>query len=127
MTDFGTDFACFSDLDQSLRMIGGLELVKQAVFHRLTTKDLLDVEDFGIDVREYLGRGLTAANVDGLRSEIEEVAERDIRVEEATVKLRLDGNVLTIDLSCVTSEGPFRLVLSVTALTVQDITGDANG
>lgn len=126
-TNYGSDFLCMSDLDEALRFVSGPALAMQNVFHRLTTPALVDDDDFGIDVRAFIGRGYTAATIAEIQPTIEEVAQRDDRVKSCVCTARLESGAdvnevqIILELKVETEEGPFRLVLKVTTDNIPEV------
>lgn len=123
MTDFGTDFGGLDDLDPLFSVVTGPAAVRLAVGRRfLIPEESLEwaPDEETIDLREWLGEGLTAAELDGvLRSQVAAVAEADERVDASRVSLTLrDDGALFVSIECATAEGPFTLTLLATAAKV---------
>lgn len=123
MTDFGTDFGGLDDLDPLFLVVTGPAAVRLAVARRfLIPEESLDwaPEEETLDLREWIGEGITAAELDGvLRSKVAAVAEADERVLEARVSLTLGADgTLTASIECATAEGPFTLTLLADAAKV---------
>lgn len=126
--DLGEDILCFDDVDEGFATVTGLDLVKQDVYHRLLQTTILAIdesthtvvnEDFGIDVRDYLGRGLTPDDVSSIQPEIDAAIQRDERIQfsetTCTASQTQDTNeeLITISIQCETALGPFSLVIGV--------------
>src|SRR5262245_60329956 len=122
MADFGTDIRCLFDLDPLFGVVFARENLAQALVHRLTTPrgTLLDDPAYGIDTRAYVSESLTAARLYQLKVDLETELERDERIQTADTTLTpLAGDRLRLSLVLSTKEGPFTLVLAVSALTVE--------
>jgi phage baseplate assembly protein W len=126
-TDFGTDLHCADDLDPTMPEVTGRVALVQAILRRLSTPpgSLFYDPDYGIDVREYVGEGLDAADLFYVQTEIERECLKDERVRAAQARVSLDAStgVLTISLQLRDATGPFRLVLSVDQVTLTLLSG----
>lgn len=120
--DYGTDISCTDDMDPLAREVSGQEVVAQAIYRRLTTPRgrLIDDPDYGTDVRSFLHRGLTTAELRAVEAAIRSEVLKDERIALVTVKATSadDGQSMTVVLNVTTGLGPFRLVFAVTAETV---------
>jgi hypothetical protein len=123
---YGRDLSCVTDCDWKFSEVDPMSPlgVGQALLRRLiTVRGTLDDDvDYGLDVRGYLNRGTTAADLRSLASRIEGECEKDDRVltVEATVvtpSMRTLRIGLRVGLQ--SPEGrSFDLVFSVTDATV---------
>lgn len=115
--DWGTDIDWLDDLNPTGRLVSGIELLRQAVFHRLSTPRgaCLDAPDDGLDLAEYLHKGVTPAELAGLPGEIRSELLKDPRFLDADVTLTATGaNAYHVKILVTPSLGPeFDLVLSV--------------
>jgi len=122
MADFGTALSCTDDLDPLGRLVAGEDVLLQSLYRRLTTArgTLITDDDYGLDVRSFLGQAFTASALKTIEGRIRFEAEKDERVEKADVEVTAasDGQTLTGSLVAYTGEGPFRLVFEITADTV---------
>lgn len=121
MTDLGTDISTPGgmDLDPMMRTVTGIRALGEALLRRLITPrgTLLDDPTFGYDIRSRLNDGLTAADLAQLRALVVAECERDERVETVSAAVAIVGSALRVTLTGRSSAGPFRLVLSVSAVT----------
>lgn len=91
----GWDVKWGEDLDPSGRSASGIELVQDAMLHRLTSTWLYltgapnDRADFGEDVRLWIGEALTQQALEAKAPRCEEVIRRDPRIATVTVGLTL--------------------------------------
>lgn len=84
---------------------------------------LPDDPDYGLDVRGYLNRGTTTAEIRGLSSAVHAEVTKDDRVGTARVVVdpSLDGSSLAITIQITPADPslePFELVLAVTTAAV---------
>ena len=118
----GVDILALDDLDPSFALVSGEPMLARAIARRLTTPrgGLFYDPDYGYDVRALLLDGLTPAKLASARASIAAEVEKDERVASAAVTFTHDTTAerLTITIEIETDEGPFDLVLSVDAVTV---------
>ncbi|WP_437982919.1 hypothetical protein [Sorangium sp. So ce117] len=118
---FGVDFDCADDLTELMELASGPRALAQAVYRRLTTPRgaLLDAPDYGYDLRELLSRGMTSADLAAIPGIIRSEVTKDERIFDVTTRVsRPAPDTLELSVHCTTAEGPFTLVLKVTAETV---------
>jgi len=122
MTDFGSDISTFPDLDPSFVALSGSRVVLEACARRLQTPRgaLWAHSDYGLDLRAWLNESFDAGAQAAMAAAIEAELEKDERVLGVQVAASLDHrtNALRIAVSIATSDGPFRLVLSVSRISV---------
>jgi hypothetical protein len=125
MADLGIDISCTDDLDPAFTPVTGTLALAQAIARRLITPRgglFYDLE-YGLDLRAYLNAGI--AQSDGfayrLGAQIESECLKDERVLSVNADVTFDPQTesLTVLLSGVAGAGPFRLVLSIDAVTVE--------
>lgn len=89
----GFDMKVGVDLDPSGRSATGLELVDDAILHRLQEEQLLLVEapggvvGFGIDLRRWIGEALSDQALEARTPQVEEAIRRDPRIADVTVRV----------------------------------------
>ena len=113
--DYGVDVSTFQDLDDTFAPLTGLAVIAQAI-----ARSLEDAR-YGVDLRQWLNESLEAADVFRLQQTIEAQCLTDERVQAVSVsvaqpslyELRI---AITVEPS---QQGPFRLVLKVTSVTVE--------
>lgn len=128
---YGIDVAIALDMDPSGRSAYGVELVSNAILHRLTTDTLLlvgapdDRVDFGVDVRQWVGEVTTQANADAKGPLIAIVIQRDPRIDPSSILVAVTvlpiGALyrLEISVTCRTTTAlPVALVIGVNAISV---------
>jgi phage baseplate assembly protein W len=121
MTDFGTDISCVTDLADDGRSVTGRMVVAEAIARRLITPRgrLIDDPDYGFDLTAYLNDDLTPTELGALRSGAEQECLKDERVEQAEIEAVLDSaGLLTVNIDLTVADGPFALVLAVSATSV---------
>lgn len=112
----GYDVKVGSDLDPSGRSASGLELVLDAMLHRLTCGRLLltgapdDQAEFGEDVRTWVGEAQTQDVLDRKAPILEEVLRRDPRIANIT---------LSLSLAAGDDDSRFRFLIRVSAITIR--------
>jgi len=124
MADLGT---CWStptgqDLSSPAVMASGNRCVAEAILRRWTTNqgDLIDDPNYGRNLIDLLSRPLSPGQLAYEQQQAAAEAKKDERVKSATVTLSLSiAGVLMIDATLVTANGPFHLVASVSAVSVQ--------
>jgi phage baseplate assembly protein W len=120
--DFGSDVSTFPGLDPSFQLQTGSRVLMEALARRLMTPrgTLPFAEDYGTDVRAWLSEGIEGADLDDLKAAVEQELLKDERVDDVQVVVEWvpQEERLTIRAAVDTAEGPFRLVLGVTELTV---------
>ncbi len=116
---FGSDISCTTDITATLDEVSGDSslAVAQAAYRRLATPrgGLIDDDDYGLDVRRYLGRPMTAQEVQAITGEIRNELLKDDRIDSVDEVSLVEASGQTFDLTvrCTTAAGPFRLTLAV--------------
>lgn len=123
---YGRDTYCL-DARQTGRLARGLVLLGQRCYHRLVTpRGMLrggeDEANFGIDLSAEVGGmsdGSTALRLKGMTEA--ELRKEEIEEVEATVTETASGpyRSYSISIRVTAAEGPFELVLEVSAVTVE--------
>jgi hypothetical protein len=123
-TALGVDIACMTDVDMALSLAAGVRNLGFALARRLITPrgGLFYDPDYGLDVRDYLGAGLSDAELQALTGAVQLELEKDERVESCSVAAVFNVANNRLSLTCaVTTEDAvaFGLVLSISSLTVE--------
>lgn len=121
---YGSDLSCTSDLDERMTELAGDSTLAlaQALARRLDCPRgaLPDDPDYGIDLRGYCNRGVTAAEIRALAGQVRAELEKDDRVDQAAVtvtpfptgsSLRIEAAITPVDHRL----GGFALTLAVTS------------
>lgn len=128
-TDYGFDIntpGCL-DLDPAFASIAGTDAVLQAAVRGLSTAQgsLPDAPEWGYDLRAHLNDHETSPRL--IASAVETQVLRDERVRRASATVTVDAatGALAVSLVLVLAEGTFRLVLAVTAVSVELLAAEA--
>lgn len=124
-TFYGTDSYCVSDIQRvSTQVTDPVQLIAQRIARRLQTpRGALALiggdPDFGYDVRQLVLAKRTPSFMTSAQSTIQAEVAKDQQVLSCSVQIApMTGDGLSITVSVQSSDGPFSLVLSVDALTV---------
>lgn len=113
------------DLDPSLREVSGLPVLIQSVVMRLTTPtgSAIDAPDDCIDLRSYISKGLTVAQIGQVKNVITTQLLRDQRILNAqvSVSFSFQTSIMTVVMAIQSSIGPFTLTINVSAVTVTQL------
>lgn len=120
--DTGIDCYAFPDLEEGLELHSGPRLMADVLARRLTTRKgtLSFYPSYGIDLRDYLNESVDDAILFAIKSEVEAECEQDERVLEAEARVLYDSDnqALSVSVTGSSAEGPFSLILRITALDV---------
>lgn len=121
-TDFGSDVSTFPRLDPAMAPLTGPPVLAEVAARRLSTRrgSMPFLPNDGMDIREWLSEELTDEDLDNIKADAENELEKDERIlsAQAVVELTEQTETLRISLQLETSDGPFRLVLGIDALSV---------
>ena len=123
MSDLGTDVFAVSDLDASFRLVSGRQALAQAIARRLSTRRgelavIGDDPDYGLDVRDFLNDDVGAVGTFEIEAAVSAEVLKDERVASATVTAQIVSGALLLAIGLVDGDGPFRLTLAVSDVTV---------
>ena len=124
---YGRDVACVLDADPIFSSVTGIEVVRQAAYHRLMCDDVLGPggDGWGYDCRRLLG--MKSSRLVAMGPVLSSVLQRDERILTADVRIEsVQTNGLQdvrITVTCTTDAGPFSFVMSVADLTAGTIEG----
>lgn len=121
------------DIDPLGRSATGVELVANAIYHRITTDKLLltgtpddGYVDFGEDVTKWIKEPLTQEAADAKAPRLAIVIQRDPRINPASINVACDVQTigaqtrLIIAINCkTTTEQPIALIFGVDQVTVE--------
>jgi phage baseplate assembly protein W len=120
MTDFGTDLTALPELRFQLK--DGLANLGEALARRLLTPrgGLFYDPTYGWDLRRYLNEVLDEATEYEMKVLVEQELEKDPRVYRATVEaVAKDLKRIYLDTLVETAQGPFRLTVAVSDVSVE--------
>jgi phage baseplate assembly protein W len=123
--DIGLDISTFPSLDDTLTPRGDMAMLGQALLRRLSTPrgTLAFAPDYGTDVRQWLGEGLSLAQLQQIGDEVEAECLKDERIGGATVRAAYAEGELRLQVALSTSAGPYALTLRVDSLTIEALGG----
>lgn len=116
---YGSDLSCADDLDPLFVELSSSTLILgQALYRRITTQrgTLADDADYGVDVRGYLSRGMTTAQISEAQGVIASEMRKDERVSSVDVVISFDGTTFSVSAAVepVDEGESFTLVIAVT-------------
>lgn len=111
------------DLSSPSYMASGTQAVAEAILRRWTTPRgaLIDDPNYGFSVMDLVSDDLGKRDIAYAQQQLAQECEKDERVRRASVVLTLapsTGN-LTISATVTTAAGPFKLVVAVSAVSVE--------
>lgn len=125
MIDFGVDLSLVDDLTEEMRTVSGVRLLSEALIRRWQTPRgrLLDDEDYGTDLTEFINEDVDELTIVRVRSEARQEALKDERVQDCTVVEsaydRVTGR-LSMTCAVTVAEGDvFRLTVAITSVTIE--------
>ncbi len=122
-TDFGVDVSCVSDIDPAFALVRGRTALAQALARRfITPRGGLHYDGtYGYDLRSHLNAPLEPGDEFIIASAVESQCVLDERVRSASAAVIYFAatETLRVQIAIVDDEGPFELVLGVSAVTVE--------
>lgn len=121
-TEFGVDLGGVLDVLPTLGLVSGRRGLAEALLHRLTTPhgSLFYDFDYGLDLRQFLSA--PAPQPGALEMQVRVECEKDERVDSVDVEAAFIGETLTVRLTVTDGDGPFKLTIAASALTVELLT-----
>ncbi len=115
------------DLSPMMIEVSGLDLLKQAIIRRQVTAKPTDISspNDGIDLRTFVKQGMTQQQISVVAQTVQQELVKDQRIlPSTTVVGSYDQikNVLTLQETIVTAQGPFSLTLAISAVTISVLT-----
>jgi hypothetical protein len=121
--DHGTDISCLQDIDARFALASGRTNLAYAVVRRLETPlgNLPYDKSYGFNVRALIGAVSSEEQRAAARAGIEGQCLLEERILSASAELNLIAATSTLEIAITLedADGPFRLVLAVTDLTVE--------
>lgn len=123
MSVLGVDLYCISDLDPAGRTVSGNEALAQALARRLQTPRgalaaIGDDPDYGTDLRDFVGEDTGIGAEAEIEAAVRAECLKDERVRDVDVTAVIRDRALTVSLRVASTAGEVRLVLAVSAVTV---------
>jgi phage baseplate assembly protein W len=125
MADLGHDLSCINDLSPDMAETSGRLVLAQGIARRLSTPRarLLDDPNYGFDLTQYVNDDLTKADIGRIQAGAQAECLKDERVLAAVVTIIVTAEgALVATVVLQDGEGPFTLVLAVSAVTVSLLT-----
>ena len=126
--DYGVDIAIYPDLSPTFALVSGSAQVKQALWCRFKTRRGTNPEDpdYGLDLTEMIGDDISPYDAYKWSAAIESESLKDERVISAGAEVDYDekSGSASVTLLVDIGQGPFKLVLSVTSVTVELLNGE---
>ena len=119
-TDYGHDLSLLTDLDPSMLEVDGLRCLAEACARRLQTPrgGLIDDPNYGFDVTGLLNDDLDTRAIAQLGAGVDGELVKDERIVRTTTAVSFVRGALMLDIKGLASNGPFRLVLAASDVTV---------
>lgn len=118
--ELGSDVSAVPDLDPLFTLYTGQQVLGEAILRRLKTTrgGLYYAPNYGKDLRMYLNAAIDAAKLMSIKNDIERECENDERVLTAVASIAFTPatETLTGRIQVTTKNGPFRFVLSISAV-----------
>lgn len=121
---YGSDISAKTDLDGTLRLVSGVEMMGEVCLRRLYCRRgrLLSAPNANtLDARDLLNAGLDRSGLGSVAVQCQAAILGDPRVFTCTVTPSYDAANRTLELRVqgVGASGPFALTLSVNAVTIE--------
>lgn len=111
--DHGVDFAGVDDVDASMSQTDGRQGLAEALGRRLSTRSLWYDDDYGYDLRRFIGTSTPAPIIEsGAEDEcLKEERVRDIAVVVTRTTTATGNDALQVDITITDDQGPFDYTL----------------
>lgn len=122
MADLGTDVNWTpTGIDPTYALVSGRTALAQGLVRRFVTPRGTHPKDknFGFDIRSWVNKAATARKILEIETFIEGEASKEERIQDVAASVQLDREMLVIELGITDAEGPFKLVLAATGVTVE--------
>lgn len=117
--DYGTDISCTTDMDPSLRLVSGSELMREVIVRRLTCRkgSLLSDPLYGIDIRDFLNSRIDSKALTRIQSIVTGELQNDERILSVTSEASFNttSKTLTLQMQGTGASGPFDLTITAGA------------
>jgi hypothetical protein len=135
---YGSDLWCVDDLKETMDEIPNSDsplAIAQANYRRLRTSrgQLYDDLDYGLDIRSFVNKGVTVAELQSIAGQIRNELLKDDRNESIVVTMtpnesNFPGTGYEIRIDGVTAQGPFTLTLALTDadVLIKEIQGQSD-
>ena len=120
--NYGSDLACTTDLDPTLRLVSGAEMMGQVCLRRLYCRrgGLISAPNARtLDARDFLNDGIRPGGLTRIAGQCQAAILDDPRVFDCVVAAEYTTDRrLLLTVRGTGSQGPFALTLSVNELTI---------
>ena len=111
------------DLDPAMRLVSGRAMLAQAIGRRITTRPgalawIGESASYGLDVRDQVGSDTDARTAFALAAAVQAEVLLDERVRACEVTATVVSGVLSLVLRLADADGPFRLTLAISDVTI---------
>ncbi len=120
--DLGRDLSCVEDCTPDFVEVTGRLCLAQAVARRLSTDRgrLIDDENYGYNLARYLNDDFGPGDIPAIQAGARAECLKDERVRDAAVSIVVSAaGVMTATVLLTDGDGPFLLVLAITAVTTE--------
>lgn len=119
---YGSDLSCVDDLTSDMAEVAGAstQAVAEAIYRRLTTPhgSVPDDPDYGLDLLEFLNRGLTRRSLFEIPGFIRGELDKDDRILTDALSVTMatspDLKSFEVNIRCEDAGAPYSLTLAVT-------------
>ncbi len=120
MPDGSTYSATIFDLASDSSMVSGRQCLAEALARRLVTTrgTLIDDPEYGFDLRDFVNDDVDARGMALIGSGVDAEMLKDERVIHSATAVSFLAGILIVAITITDGRGPFKLVLSVSQLTV---------
>ena len=123
---YGVDILCVNDLDPFFSLVGGIQVLAQDLFHRITSSpgSVPGAPSFGFNTRLLLNQSITKSDLSQIQSSMVAQLQADERVQTATALVEYSNGTLTVSATVLPlnpqgSSQPFRFVASISTIGAQ--------
>ena len=120
--DFGLDLACMTDLSPTMAETASMVTLAQALVRMVTTPrgSVVDAPNWGIDVTAYVDGPMDARGAQKVASLMDAQFRQDDRVLRSSTQATWNASTETLRTvsAIITSNGPIRLTLDISNVTV---------
>jgi hypothetical protein len=122
MSNSGSDLSCVDDCTPDFAEVSGRTCHAQAIARRYKCPRgrLIDDANYGYDLTQYVNDDLSVSDIARIQAGAEAEAKKDERTLECKVKIGVSvAGLMVVTVVLTDADGPFTLVISVSAVTVQ--------
>jgi hypothetical protein len=122
---YGVDISCWDDIDPYFSLIGGIQVLAQDLYHRVTCDpgSVPGAPNFGYNCRALLSASISQSELQSIQSNMTTQLQADERVMSAQVSLSFDYSTTALTVTAVVlpfnpqgSPQPFQFVASISVV-----------